>query len=68
METKNVVVSKTIWLNVIMGIIVAVLPVVPGAEAIKLFVESNIAMIGMVWSVLGIIVRLVTKSKVTLVD
>lgn len=51
-----------------MGIIVAVLPVVPGAEAIKLFVESNIAMIGMVWSVLGIIVRLVTKSKVTLVD
>lgn len=61
--------SKTIILNAILGLAALIAAVNPQAsEAVKSFVSQNAAQIGMFWSVLGIILRMVTKDRVSLGD
>ena len=56
---KHVLKSKTFWL----GIVAAVTPLLPGVGE---FVSANTEAVGMVWGVLAIIFRSVTKGGVVL--
>lgn len=60
--------SKTILLNAVLGILAAVALLVPGASVVKDFITAHAAEIGVAWSVLGVLLRLVTKDKVVLGD
>ena len=68
METKSILVSKTVWLNVVMGVLVALVPVLPGAEHWADLIKANLGSIAAVWAVLGVLVRLITKSKIVFGD
>lgn len=65
---KNWYLSKTIWLNLIGGICVALAAILPGANSVQQWLVDNAALLGGAWSVLGVILRLISKDKVVLVD
>lgn len=56
---KTLIRSKTFWLNVIM----AVTPLFPVADA---FIKAHLTEFGLLWGFLGVVLRLVTKDKITL--
>ena len=56
---KSVLASKTFY----MGLLTALVPLLPGMGE---FIASNVEAISMVWGVLAIILRLLTKNKVVL--
>lgn len=60
--------SKTIWLNALGLVIAAIALFVPAASGVASFLQSNAAVVGVVWSGLGIVLRLITKNAVSLVD
>ncbi len=60
--------SKTILFNVAMGLLVALVPVLPGAQGVSDFMKANLASIGIVWSVLSILLRAVTHGRISLAD
>lgn len=60
--------SKTILLNAIVGLAGFVALFIPGAEGVKIFVDSNAVMIGTIWSVLNVLLRAVSKNAISLVD
>lgn len=68
MQSKSPFFSKTIWLNVIMGIAVALMPLLPQAASWKAFIDSNMSTIGASWAVAGILLRFLTQDKVQLGD
>lgn len=65
MDSKKWYLSKTIWFGIISGIAAALVPAIPGAAT---FVSSNISYLGIGWSVIAIVVRVVTKGSIVLVD
>lgn len=60
--------SKTIILNFILGVIAAALPFVPALAGVQAWLSSNVALIGVVWSGLNILLRFITKDAIVLVD
>jgi len=60
MLEKTVLKSKTFYL----GLVTALAPLLPGVGA---WVADNVATVGLVWGGLTVLLRLVTKDKVTLV-
>ena len=60
--------SKTVWLNLIVGLATTLSAVAPSFNAVTEFVSGNTAIISGVWMVLGIVVRFITKDKVVLSD
>lgn len=66
MESKKPWQSKTLLLNGALGVLAFVALFVPGAEAAQAFINGHGAEIGMVWSILNIILRAVTKDKISL--
>lgn len=60
--------SKTMLLNGIGGLVLFVGLFVPGAEVVDSFIKLNATTIGMVWSVLNMVLRAMTKDKIVLVD
>ena len=51
-----------------MGVLVALVPVLPGAEHWADLIKANLGSIAAVWAVLGVLVRLITKSKIVFGD
>ncbi len=60
--------SKTILLNGVMGLAAFVALFIPQASVIKQFIDANAVSIGTIWSVLNIILRTITKDKISLQD
>lgn len=60
--------SKTIWLNVILGVLAAITPLVAPASGISVWVQAHSAQIALLWSVAGVAIRLITKGKISLED
>lgn len=68
MEGKKPWMSKSLWVNAVCGLCLALSPFVPGLEKVHAFVQGHAVEIGVGWSVLNVVLRLVTKEKITLVD
>jgi hypothetical protein len=68
MEAKKPWQSKTMVVNAVLGLIMAVCLFVPQAAVVKTWIEANATVIGVVWSVLGMALRAITKDKVVLGD
>lgn len=68
METKKPWHSKTVVLNGIMGLLSAAALFVPGAESVGQWLNGHAAEVGMAWGILNIVLRAVTKDKVSLSD
>ncbi len=60
--------SKTILLNALMGVCAALVVFVPGLGHVSAWVQGHADMIGMVWAGLNVVLRFVTKDKISLVD
>ncbi len=60
--------SKTILLNAVLGLAAFVAIFIPGAESVKAFIDVHAVQIGLGWSVLNMILRAVTKDKISLGD
>jgi len=60
--------SKTIVINAILGVIAALALFVPAASSIKDFISAHAVEIGVAWSVLGMVLRTVSKDKIVLGD
>lgn len=67
MASKKPWESKTILLNVIVGLCAAVSPLLPQAEVVKQFIGAHAVEIGVGWSLLNVILR-AAKSNISLVD
>ena len=67
-KTKKPWQSKTLLLNGIAGLLAAVALFVPQAADVQVFIAAHAAEIGMVWAILGIALRAVTKDKIGLGD
>jgi hypothetical protein len=68
MEPKKPWQSKTVWVNVVMGVSLALAPLVPGGQAIHEWVGGHLDLIGMVWAGLNVALRFITKERITLGD
>jgi hypothetical protein len=68
LATKKAYLSKTIIINSIIGLSMALVPFIPAMASVKTFVESNAIMIGTGWSVLNIVLRAISKDKIVLTD
>lgn len=58
--------SKTILVNAILGVLMAIIPVVPAAKPIADWMGSHLEVIGVGWSMLGMLLRAVTSDKIIL--
>jgi hypothetical protein len=68
MENKKPWLSKTILVNSICGLCLALSPFIPALGGISAFVQAHAVEVGVVWSVLGVGLRLITKDKISLQD
>ncbi len=66
METKKPWFSKTILVNAVMGLCAAIVPFLPQAQVVRDFVANNLATIGIVWSLVGMGLRAITKGAIAL--
>lgn len=60
--------SKTIILNMVMGLASTVAIVWPGANVVTGWLNANLAVLTSAWGVLGVLLRFITKDKVQLGD
>lgn len=68
MASKNLLVSKTFWFTLVTGLLAALVPALPALSPIKDWFTGNSVLLGSIWTVAGVALRLVTKDKVSLVD
>ena len=68
MENKVWWKSKTILINIICGLAASMAYIFPQANEVTIFINANASGISMVWSVLNIVLRAVSKDKIVLVD
>lgn len=68
MDTKKPWQSKTILLNGIVGMAGFIAMFIPQASGIQDFINHNAMAIGSVWSVLNVVIRFISKDKVSLTD
>ena len=69
METKPAYLSKTMWINGLLGLasFAALFFQAPAADGAS-WIQAHTAEIGMAWSVLGMALRLISKDKIALGD
>lgn len=60
--------SKTVWFNFVGLIVAAVGIFFPNFLGVGKWITDNAPVIGVVWTVLGLGLRAVTKDKIVLVD
>lgn len=60
--------SKTLFLNGVMGLISFIMLFWEGASAAQTFIQANAVEIGMFWSLLNVVLRVVTKEKISLTE
>lgn len=65
-QTKKPWQSKTLVVNAVMGLMAFVALFWPGAEGIRQFIDTNAEGIAMVWAVLNMALRFITKEKLSL--
>lgn len=68
MEDKKPWQSRTIVINAVMGLIMFICLFLPQAAVAKTWIEGNAAAIGIVWSLLGMVLRAISKDKIVLGD
>jgi len=68
MADKKLFKSKTFWFSFLTGLVIALLPLFPVLTPVKDWMAGNSAVVGTVWTVLALIIRILTKDKITLVD
>lgn len=68
MDSKKPWFSKTIVLNALMAVLGAVAVFWPNASYATTFLTAHAVEIGVVWSVLNVILRTVTKGAISLQD
>lgn len=68
MDTKKPWQSKTLVLNAILGVAAAAALFVPAASGVKVLLEGHVSEIALVWSILNMILRTISKDKIQLVD
>lgn len=68
METKKPWQSKTILVNAVIGVGLAISPFMPGGQIVADWLSANLGTVGLIWSVLNIALRAITKGRVVLVD
>ena len=68
MNTTKPWLSKTIIVNTIGGVTLALSAFVPSLAGVQSFLTQNAVMIGMIWSVLNIALRTLTKNAISLQD
>ena len=68
MDSKKPWQSKTMVLNALLGLASAVALFWPAANVVPQFVQAHGAEVGMVWALLGIVLRAVTKDRISLID
>lgn len=60
--------SKTIVFNVIGVVLAAASLFWPGANSVTVWMTANAPLLGTIWAVLNIVLRLVTKDAISLQD
>lgn len=55
-------------MNGVFGLVAFIALFIPGAEVVKMFLEAHAPEIAMVWSVLNIVLRALTKDKIGLTE
>lgn len=68
MEPKKPWQSKTLLLNGVFGVLAGVALFLPQAAALADQIKSHGVEIGLVWSVLNIVLRAITKERISLTD
>lgn len=68
MESKRPWQSKTLFVNGVMGGLSALALFWPGASGLAEWLNGHAAEVGMAWGILNIVLRAVTKDKVSLSD
>lgn len=66
--TKKPYESKTVIINAVLGVCMALSAFFPQLAVVKTFIETNAVLIGTGWSVLNIILRAISKDKIVLTD
>lgn len=46
----------------------ALLPFVPGLAPVQTWIQGNLALVGTIWTAIGIGLRFITKDKIILVE
>lgn len=59
---KNILLSKTFWLNIVFALAPAF------SDSVQAAVQEHTVTFGIVWGALAVLVRMVTKDKVVLLD
>jgi len=60
--------SRTILVNALVGVAAALLPFFPGLASVGSFFSAHSSEVVVVWSILNIVLRAITKDKISLVD
>jgi hypothetical protein len=68
MDSKKPWESKTVLLNAAFGLIAVATMFIPSAAGIGELIKGHAAEIGAAWSVLSIILRMISKDKIVLGD
>jgi hypothetical protein len=68
METKAPWQSKTMVVNALLGLASCVALFLPAAKGLADLLASNAPLVGAVWALLNIVLRAVTKEKISLTD
>lgn len=68
METKKPWQSKTLVLNGVSGLVLFVALFLPQAHVVSDFISAHGVEVGVAWSVLNVLLRAITKDKISLVD
>ena len=67
-NTKPWYLSKSILLSIVMGLLTTFAVVFPWATGAQAWLTTNQALVAGVWSVLGVIFRVISKDKIQLGD
>ena len=68
METKKPWQSRTMVLNALMGLAAAASLFIPQAHVVPDYISANPTQVALIWSILNMVLRAVTKDKVSLGD
>jgi hypothetical protein len=58
--------SRTILVNSIAGVLIALTPFVPALAPIHAWIAGNPVLIGSIWSAINVALRFITKDKIQL--
>lgn len=68
MEGKVWYLSRTIWVNLILGILASVSVAWPHATFLQGWINDHMAIFSMGWSLAAMALRMITKDKIVLSD